>query len=68
MKYIYEIDIDQMEAIYFSHTNINFFNNDKEREKFNVQLIVQADSEEDSYKMRTGMSDIRMWNLLRTED
>lgn len=57
-----------MEEVYFEHTNKNFFNNDEERAKFNVTIIVEADSEEESLKMRTGMSDIRMWDLFDTKD
>ena len=68
MKYIYEIDLDKMEEIYFEHTNRKFFSNEEDRQKFNVKIIVEADSEEESQNMRIGISDIRMWNLSRTED
>jgi hypothetical protein len=67
MKYVYNIDIEKMEEVYFSHTQTNFFANDEERQKFNAELIVNADSEQEAERMRMGMTDIRMWNLLRTE-
>ena len=68
MKYTYGIDLDKMEEIYLTHTSREFFANDEQRQKFNVKIVVEADSEQESESMRIGMSDIRMWNLLTTED
>lgn len=67
MKYTYTIDLPMMEKIYFEHTQENFFKTDDEREKFNVKVIVEADSEEEAFQMRTGITDIRMWQLAATE-
>jgi len=67
MKYTYSINLDKMEEVYFSHTQTAFFKDDEERQKFNAQLIVEADTEEEAEKMRIGMTDIRMWEIVRTE-
>lgn len=67
MKYIYGVDIEKMEETYFEHTQRDFFANEDERKRFNAELIINADSEEESKKIRIGMTDIRMWKLLRTE-
>lgn len=57
-----------MEEVYFEHTAQKFFANDEQRHKFNAELVIEADSEEESMQMRIGMTDIRMWELLRTEE
>jgi hypothetical protein len=67
MKYVYAVVIDKMEETYFSHTNTDFFSDPADRDKFNAELVIYADNEEDSLKIRTGITDIRMWELLRTE-
>lgn len=67
MRYTYNIDIAKMEEVYFSHTQQNFFANDEERKRFNADLVVEADSEEEAEKMRMGMTDITMWSLVHTE-
>lgn len=67
MKYTYTVDAAKAEEVYFEHTQKDFFANDEERKKFNATLIVEADSEEESFKMRIGMTDIRMWKLADTE-
>lgn len=67
MKYIYTVDLDRMEEVYFSNTQTNFFASDEERNKFNAQLVIEADTEEESTRMRMGMTDINMWKLLGTE-
>jgi hypothetical protein len=67
MKYIYTVDLDRMEDVYFSNTQTNFFASDEERNKFNAQLVIEADTEEESTRMRMGMTDINMWKLLGTE-
>jgi hypothetical protein len=67
MKYIYTINLDKMEEVYLEHTKRDFFLNDEERQKFNVKIVVEANSEEESQQMRIGMSDIRMWELTNTE-
>lgn len=68
MKYTYAVKLDVMEERYLQNTNTNFFANDDERSKFNATLIVEADSEDESLRMRMGMSDITMWELLRIEE
>jgi hypothetical protein len=66
-KYIYKVKLENMEATYFEHTKTDFFANDDERSKFNAVLIVEADSEQESEKIRMGMTYIRMWELDHTE-
>jgi hypothetical protein len=68
MKYTYIVKLDKMEETYSLGTQKDFFESEEERNKFNAELIIYADSEEESYKMRTGMTDIRMWELLSAEE
>ncbi len=68
MKYIYTVDLAKMEEVYFLNTQTNFFADEEERKKFNAELIVEADSEQESTRIRMGMTDINMWQLLRTEE
>jgi hypothetical protein len=67
MKYIYVVDLPKMEETYLENAKKPFFESDLDRQKFNAELIIEADSEEESIAMRSGMTDIRMWNLLRIE-
>jgi hypothetical protein len=67
MKYIYTVDLERMEELYFSNTQTNFFADDEERSKFNAKLIVEADTEDEALRMRMGMTDINMWKLIDTE-
>jgi hypothetical protein len=67
MKYIYAVDLERMEELYFSNTQTNFFADDEERSKFNAKLIVEADTEDEALRMRMGMTDINMWKLIDTE-
>jgi len=68
MKYIYTVDLSKMEEVYFSNTQTNFFADEEERTKFNAQLVIEADTEQESTRMRMGMTDINMWQLLSTEE
>jgi hypothetical protein len=68
MKYIYGVDLEKMEEVYFANTQTNFFADDEQRSKFNAQLTVEADTEQEATRIRMGMTDINMWVLLRTED
>jgi hypothetical protein len=67
MKYIYTVDVPKMEATYLENAQRELFNSDEQRSKFNAELVIEADSEDEALQMRIGMSDIRMWNLDRTE-
>ena len=67
MRYTYNVDITKMEEVYFINTQRNFFADEEERKKFNADLVIEADSEEEAEKMRMGMTDITMWSLIRTE-
>ena len=67
MRYTYNVDITKMEEVYFINTQSNFFADEEERKKFNADLVIEADSEEEAEKMRMGMTDITMWSLIRTE-
>jgi hypothetical protein len=57
-----------MEEIYLKNAGRIFFNTDEERQAFNAELVIEADSPEQSLAMRIGMTDIRMWELDRIED
>jgi hypothetical protein len=67
-KYYYKIDLNVMEKAYFENTQVNFFKDDNDRIKFNGELLVIADNEQESQRIREGMTDIRMWILDRVED
>ena len=67
-KYIYKIVLESMEEIYLKNAGRIFFNTDEERQAFNAELVIEADSPEQSLAMRIGMTDIRMWELDRIED
>lgn len=67
MKYTYTVDLPKMEEIYLENARKELFPNDEARQKFNAKLIIEADSEEECFAMRIGMTDIRMWNLAHTE-
>lgn len=66
-KYFYKVKLENMESTYFEHTKTDFFADDEERNKFNAVLIVEAETEQESEKIRMGMTDIRMWELDHTE-
>jgi hypothetical protein len=68
MKYTYIVDINKMEEVYLENAKKDFFESSEERSKFNAKLIIYADSEEQALKMRIGMTDIRMWELLEVEE
>lgn len=68
MKYTYIVDLEKMEATYRLHTQKDFFETAEQKNKFNAELIIYADSEEESLKMRTGITDITMWELLQAEE
>lgn len=67
MKYIYKVDLAKMEATYLENAERDFFASDEQRNKFNAELVIEADNEDESLQMRIGMTDIRMWDLDRTE-
>lgn len=67
-KYYYKVELDVMEETYLKHTQTKFFKNDDARNKFNAELVVVADNEHESRRIREGMTDIRMWVLDRIED
>ena len=56
-----------MDSVYFENTERKFFQTDEQRHKFKAELVIEADSEEESLQMRIGMTDIRMWDLDRIE-
>jgi hypothetical protein len=64
-KYTYKVNTKVMEEVYFSHTNTDFFANPADRDKFNAELVIYAENEEDSFKIRTGITDINMWELVQ---
>jgi len=64
-KYIYKVNIDIMEKVYFENTEVDFFANPIDREKFNAELIIYAENEEDSMKIRSGITHIPMWEKVQ---
>jgi len=67
-KYYYRVDLDVMEKTYLENAKTDFFKDDDSRNRFCTQLVVVADNEQESQRMREGITDIRMWVLDRIED
>jgi hypothetical protein len=57
-----------MEDLYLQNAGKVFFNTEEERQAFNAELTIEADSPEQSLAIRVGITDIRMWELDRIED
>jgi hypothetical protein len=57
-----------MEATYRLHTQKDFFETAEQKRNFNAELIIYADNEEEALKIRTGITDINMWELLQAEE
>jgi hypothetical protein len=67
-KYIYKVVLDVMEKEYLKNAQEEFFKTEEERSAFNAELVINASSEDESYAIRRGMTDIRMWELDRIEE
>lgn len=67
-KYIYKVVLDVVEKEYLKNAGEEFFKTEEERAVFNAELVINASSEEESYAIRRGMTDIRMWELDRIEE
>ena len=67
-KYIYKVVLDVMEKEYLKNAGEEFFKTEEARAAFNAELVINASSEEESYAIRRGMTDIRMWELDRIEE
>jgi len=67
-KYIYKVVLQPMEDLYLQNAGKVFFNTEEERQAFNAELTIEADSPEQSLAIRVGITDIRMWELDRIED
>lgn len=67
-KYIYKVVLAEMEKSYLTNAGEEFFKTEEERKAFNAELVINASSEEESYAIRRGMTDIRMWELDRVEE
>ena len=67
-KYYYRVDLDVMEKTYLENAKTDFFKDEDVRNSFNAELLVVANNEEESQRIREGITDIRMWVLDRTED
>lgn len=52
-----------MEATYLENAQRELFDSNEQRNKFNAELIIEADNEDEALQMRIGMTDIRMWDL-----
>jgi hypothetical protein len=67
-KYTYKVDTKVMEEVYLLNTNTDFFADPADREKFNAELVIYAENEDDSFKIRSGITHIPMWELKSTEE
>jgi hypothetical protein len=65
-KYYYKPVVELVEKVYLENAKKEFFEDG--RFDLDAELMVEAESEEDSLKIRMGLTDIRMWVLDRTED
>ena len=66
-KYIYTVILDVMEKTYLDNAQVPFFFTDEERNAFNAELVINAETEAQAERIRVGMTDTRMWELNRTE-
>ncbi len=66
-KYIYTVILDVMEKTYLDNAEVPFFFTDEERNAFNAELVINAENEAQAERIRIGMTDVRMWELNRTE-
>ena len=65
-KYYYKPILEKVKESYLENAKIEFETNvDIESD---VRLIVEANSEDESYSARIGCVDIRMWELEKVED
>ena len=64
-RYEYKVNVEVMEEVYRENAKVDFFTDPADREKFNAKLIVYAENEDDSFNMRKGFTDIRMWELIQ---
>jgi hypothetical protein len=65
-KYYYKPILEKVKESYLENAKIEFETNvDIESD---VRLIVEANSEDESYSARIGFVDIRMWELEKVED
>jgi hypothetical protein len=64
-KYTYKVNTDIMEEVYLLNTNTDFFADPADREKFNAELVIYAENEEYSIKIRSGITHIPMWELVQ---
>ena len=62
MKYTYKVIPSVVKDTYEQHTGVNIFA-DGEFE-IPVVLTVEAESEEEAFKFRTYVTDIRMWDII----
>lgn len=67
-KYTYKVNVEVMEEVYLDNAKVDFFTDPADREKFNAELVVYAENEDDSYKIRSGITHIPMWELKSTEE
>ena len=67
-KYYYKVKLDVMEKTYLKNAKTDFFKEDDARNCFNAELLVVANNEEESQRIREGVTDIRMLVLDRVED
>jgi hypothetical protein len=56
-----------MEKTYLDNAEVPFFFTDEERNAFNAELVINAENEAQAERIRIGMTDVRMWELNRTE-
>ena len=66
-RYEYKVNLDIMEEVYRENAKVDFFTDPADREKFNAKLIVYAENEDESFKIRSGITHIPMWELKSTE-
>lgn len=62
MKYTYKVIGNVAQESYLQHTGIDIFA-DGEYE-IPITLTVEAESEEEAFKFRTYVTDIRMWDII----
>jgi hypothetical protein len=65
-EFRYKVVASAAEESYFDHTNKNIYDVlGKDLDLTKITLIVEADNEEESERIRIAVTDIRMWEQIK---
>lgn len=67
-KYIYKPINNVVEESYIEHTGKSIYEVLGDVDLSSITLVVTANTEEESFTVRQGVTDVRMWQLESTEE